>query len=93
MKKLIYLSIIATFISTTFYARYDATSRLYPQSFEVVAIDKEADTITLIDNTGNLWDWEGVEDWQKGDKASAIMDNNDTPTIYDDKIVKLHFAG
>lgn len=93
MKKatLILLFTLAT-IGSALYSKYETTSRLYPKSFEVCDIDKAADTITLIDCNGYTWEVYGVDDWQTGDKANAIMDNQDTQSIFDDKIVTLQYT-
>ena len=65
----------------------------YPQTFVVTEVDYEADTITLEDFSGNTWTWEGAEDWMQGDIAAAIMNDNGTPTIYDDEIKQLKYCG
>lgn len=91
MKKfIIALSLIAV---TAFYVGTSSRACLYPLSLEVVAVDKDSDTFTLIDNSGYTWTKKGIEDWQTGDKAAAIIDNMDTVTRADDKILTLHYQG
>lgn len=68
-----------------------ASAEIYPQAF--VIGDIEDDTLILIDYNGNEWLWEGAEDYDIGDIIAAIMDNNNTITIYDDTIIALRYAG
>ena len=63
----------------------------YAMSAHVVECDTRTDVIVLEDCNGNLWEWEGVEDWQEGDCAACIMNNNGTPSIYDDEIISLRY--
>ena len=45
-----------------------------------------SDTITVFDGYYD-WKFTGIEDWQMYDTVSIIMDNNDTKSVKDDKIV------
>ena len=63
----------------------------YAMSVHVVECDTRADVIVLEDCNGNLWEWEGVEDWQEGDCAACVMSDNGTPSIYDDEIISLRY--
>lgn len=66
----------------------------YALTTKVIALDHESDVVTVEDFNGNAWTFYGVEDWQIGDFASLLMDNNGTPeTIYDDVITMAHYAG
>lgn len=62
----------------------------YSQVLEVVEI--ENDLIYLVDWNGNEWIWEGAEDWDIGDYATATMNTNGTEIIYDDIIVNLRYT-
>ena len=67
---------------------------VYPLTAQIVELDRNADVVVCIDGTGNSWAFYGVEDWQVGDFASLLMDNNGTTeTIYDDVIIMAHYAG
>lgn len=68
-------------------------SKTYPKTTQVVEIDKAHDIIILEDYNGFLWEWGGCEDWQIGDIASLIMEDNGTPIIYDDEIVSIRYGG
>lgn len=72
---------------------YTQSNNIYTTTFKVVEIDKNEDVIYLIDNTGNEWIWEDIEDWQVDDYAAATMNTNGTETIYDDIIVSLKYIG
>ena len=51
------------------------------------------DTVYVTDSTGNVWSFEGAEDWQTGDRAAMLMDDNGTETIYDDEILQIRYVG
>ncbi len=46
----------------------------------------EADTVTCEDYNGNLWVFNGAEDWEVGDCASLLMDSKGTKKIRDDVV-------
>ena len=58
-----------------------------------VVIETENDVVTLEDGTGNLWAFEGVEDWERGDVCACIMGDNGTENISDDLIVSAKYCG
>jgi len=58
----------------------------YALTCEVVEVDRENDIVTCEDSNGNLWEFYGCEDWQEGDCASLLMNDQGTPSIYDDAI-------
>lgn len=63
----------------------------YAKSARVIEIDRVADVVTFEDCTGNLWDWEGVEDWEVDDFAALLMNSKGTASIYDDEIISAKF--
>ena len=65
----------------------------YAMTTKVVELDRENDVVVCEDFNGNLWEFYGCEDWQIDDIASLRMDNNGTPTIYDDEIVSARYNG
>lgn len=65
----------------------------YPLATVVVEADAEKDVVTLEDGTGNLWAFEGVEDWELGDVCACIMGDNGTENISDDRIVSAKYCG
>ena len=70
-----------------------ASAEEYPQTFVVDLVNHEQNYMVLVDFNGNEWIWEGVEDFDRGDIIAAIMEERGTPTIYDDEIVKIRYAG
>ena len=67
---------------------------IYPLTVQIVELDHNADVVVCVDGTGNCWEFYGVEDWQVGDFASLLMDNNGTTeTVYDDVITMICHAG
>lgn len=65
----------------------------YPMSGQVVAVNEEADTVTVESRNGNLWEFCGTEDWAVGDYCACLMDNNGTKEIYDDRILCAIYEG
>ena len=59
----------------------------------VVDLDFENNLVTVEDCTGELWQFEGIEDWWYGDFAGMIMDDNGTKIIYDDIILQVAYCG
>ena len=67
---------------------------IYPLTAQIVELDHNADVVVCVDGIGNCWEFYGVEDWQVGDFASLLMDDNGTTeTIYDDVITMICHAG
>lgn len=90
MKALTLIALIATLAAP---AAVPAPAAEYPKTFIVYEIDRTDDIIYLMDANGNEWIYEGCEDWQAGDVAAATMNNNGTPSIYDDEITQLQYSG
>lgn len=65
----------------------------YPLTTRVVEVDEEADLVTCEDFNGNLWKFEGCEDWQNGDICSLLMNSKGTEKIFDDEILLAHYNG
>lgn len=65
----------------------------YPLTTVVYDMDRENDIVTVEDANGNLWEFEGCEDWEIGDICSLLMFDNGTVSIYDDKIIIAHYNG
>ena len=67
---------------------------IYPLTVVVVGLDHDDDIVTCVDGADNFWEFYGIEDWQTGDYASLLMDDNATPnSIYDDVITMTLYAG
>lgn len=86
------LNIIAIIIATIMNLT-PATENLYPMTAVVTAVNYETDMVTMRDFNGNLWQFEGCEDWSKNDVVACIMNDKGTPIIFDDEIVDLHYEG
>lgn len=70
-----------------------ADADIYAKTAIVYEIDRDADVVIVEDATGNLWEFEGVEDYEVGDFVSMVMDDNNTTSIYDDVIVVSQYSG
>ena len=103
MKKIILITLLAISLYGTTVKVGDATLRLgtpiveethnYPLSCVVSGVDLDNDIVGAVDFNGNLWEFEGVEDWQEGDIVAFIMNDNGTEEIFDDVIVDLKYCG
>jgi len=69
------------------------TSKTYGLTTVVTDISKANDRVTCQDFNGNLWQFEGVEDWCVNDIATLIMDDNGTKEIKDDEILDVRYGG
>ena len=66
-------------------------SCIYSRSAVVVGVDYTADIVT-VDSTGNLWTFEGVEDYDLSDRVALTMHDNGTDwDIKDDSIVNVRY--
>ena len=67
-------------------------SCIYSRSAVVVGVDYTADVITVEDSTGNLWTFEGVEDYDLSDRVALMMHDNGTDwNIKDDRIIEVRY--
>jgi len=66
---------------------------LYSKAMIVTELDTANDIVVCEDYNGNLWEFQGVEDWAEGDIVAAIMYDNGTVSIYDDEIVMTRYNG
>ena len=85
------LAIIAAFTDLSFAKFYNANqiSHFYPLSTTVTEI--KSDTVTVEDSNGNIWSFDGAEDWQVGDGCALIMHDNSTSEIIDDTIISTRY--
>lgn len=72
---------------------YQPPGREYPIAGIVDSIDRENDTVLVVDGAGNVWEFTGCEDYYLGDVVAFIMNDNGTPEIFDDYIVKARYVG
>lgn len=70
-----------------------ASAETYAMTTVVVSVDYNTDTVEVEDFNGNIWAFNGYEDWQVFDVCSLVMDDNDTVIIYDDVIMSMRYNG
>lgn len=87
------LAIVAAFTDLSLAKLYNANqiSHLYPLTTTVTEINNN--TVTVEDSNGNLWSFNGAEDWQVGDGCALIMHDNSTSEIMDDTIISTRYQG
>ena len=67
---------------------------LYARTAKIAGIDYAADTVTLVDGAGLVWQFFECEDYDIGDLVSLLMSDAGTPeTVLDDVIVSASYAG
>jgi uncharacterized OB-fold protein len=59
----------------------------YTEQGEIIS--KENDVVTIIDSTGNLWEYETEKDFRIGDKVKVTFNDNETTKREDDIIIKI----
>lgn len=69
-----------------------ACADLYPETAKVIEVNYDEDLVTVETFNGFLYAFEGCEDWQEGDCASMIMDDNGTEKVFDDEIVMVQYG-
>lgn len=78
---IVMFAIVASTFDKSICQLYNANqiSHLYPLTTTVTQINN--DTVTVEDSNGNLWSFNGAEDWQVGDGCALIMHDNSTSEI------------
>ena len=69
-----------------------ASADMYPETAKVIMVDYDIDMIMVETFTGFRFPFKGCEDWQEGDCASLIMDDNGTELVYDDCIIMAQYG-
>ena len=70
-----------------------ARAEQYSLTTVVVSIDYDTNIVECIDFNGNIWAFDGCDDWYLFDVCSMIMDDMDTDIIYDDSILNYRYDG
>ena len=76
--------------------RYTATTaktqtNVYPLLTTITEVDRDKDLVTVEDNNGFIWQFEGADDWEEGDLCNCLMDNRGTEKIFDDEIIMTRY--
>lgn len=87
MKKII--AIIVLMMGFIFFAKCTMFETNNNYSLQTTVISVSDDIVTVIDNNGNMWEFEGAEDWEVGDECICTMNNNSTNIITDDIIIEV----
>lgn len=66
----------------------------YPKTTVCLAVNHQADTVTVTDCNGTEWTFTGCQDFEEGDLIALIMNDNGTPdNIWDDTVVTARYSG
>lgn len=66
---------------------------LYGLTTVVFSVSYSTDIVTVEDFNGNLWQFDGAEDWVEGDICTLIMNSKGTAEIKDDTIISVRYSG
>lgn len=86
MKKLI--TVVIALVSLFALLTNSAMAELYPSCGVVMIVDRDSDIVMFKDIMGRTWKMRGCEDWYPLDFAALMMDDNGTPYVKDDRIVR-----
>lgn len=91
----IYTALTSAFVSTApdEVPTLPTVENYYPLTALVVDFNEEEDVVICEDYAGNIWEFEGIEDWMEGDLVSLLMDSKGTPLIFDDEILLVRYSG
>lgn len=66
-----------------------ANNTHYITQAKAIGIDTASDTVQIEDSHGEVWEFFGVENFQKGNSVIVLMDDQTTLTVYDDTILSV----
>ena len=87
-------AILAGLLALTITVPVNAT--IYPHMGEVTEVCHKANgyEVTFTDGVGRSYSWiDDDGDWFTGDFVAVIMDDNGTPTVYDDSVLDARYVG
>lgn len=64
---------------------------LYIMETVVYEFSHETDEVVVETETGNLYAFYGIEDWELGDRCILVMDDMGTESIEDDEIIRTFY--
>lgn len=68
-------------------------SNQYPMAAVVTNVSTATDKVTVQDFNGNLWQFNGCEDYEIDDLVACIVDGKGTAEIKDDVIISARYSG
>lgn len=66
---------------------------IYPLCGVVCGFNYAEDVVYIVDPSGEIWSFEGIEDWAIRDIVAMLMHDMGTEIIYDDVIVSVRYCG
>lgn len=93
MKTIICIMICTIIIALGICFAYSDNNIIHQYPMTAVVNEIKDDLVYCVDCNGNIWIFEGSEDWQEDDIVSLLMDNMGTTTICDDEIIATYYSG
>lgn len=84
---------IAAIVAAAAMLASQASADIYHSAGRVVVLDALTDTVIVEDGAGNLYSFQGVEDYCLFDMVALLMDDCNTESILDDEIIFARYAG
>ena len=66
---------------------YVKKENLYTRVAIVGNLDHDRDVVSCIDTTGEIWEFDWIDDWEVGDVCILVIDGKGTKTLKDDEII------
>lgn len=66
---------------------------LYIMETRVIDFEEASDLVVTETETGNLYTFYGIEDWELNDRCILLMDDCGTEDVTDDKIIRTYYRG
>ena len=66
-------------------------TKVYPLLTTVTEVNRDKDLVTVEDNNGFIWQFEGADDWEEGDLCNCLMNSRGTKKIFDDEIIMTRY--
>lgn len=89
------VSLLATVAIGSAFTVVTVRAEEYPAVMVIDEVNGNQDLVVGHDFAGNIWSFyaNGGEDWMVGDLCAMIMDDKETPLIYDDEIKATRYVG
>lgn len=68
-----------------------AVDNLYIMETKVIEFEEVSDIVVCESETGHMYTFYGIEDWELGDRCVLLMDDCETESITDDVIVRTYY--
>ncbi len=86
-------TLVATIMAVGLMSMTANASELKTENCVITGLDTETDTLLLESPDGNVFEFEGIEDWMDNDIARVEFDTKGTVDRTDDEIISMTYIG